>query len=132
MKRQGSGTILNISTSSVRTGLPYRSAYVASKAGLISLTQNAARELGPFGIRCNAILPGIIDNPRGRALIDRYARERSIDRETASKSFLSYVSMRTMIAPEEVADLCLFLAGPGGRHITGQAIGVCGNVEWET
>jgi NAD(P)-dependent dehydrogenase (short-subunit alcohol dehydrogenase family) len=60
MKRQRSGCIVNISTSSVRTGLPYRASYVASKAGVEGLTYNVARELGEFNIRCNAILPGMM------------------------------------------------------------------------
>ncbi len=131
MKRQGAGAIINISTSSAKTGLPMRSAYVASKAGLVAFTENAARELGPFGIRCNAVLPGIIDNPRGRALIQKYAADRGLDQDAAEQEFLSFVSMRTMIKPPEVAEVCLFLASEQARHITGQAIGVDGNMEWE-
>ncbi|MEM1395860.1 MAG: SDR family oxidoreductase [Pseudomonadota bacterium] len=131
MKGQGTGVIINISTSSAKTGLPMRSAYVASKAGLIAFTKNAARELGPFGIRCNAVLPGIIDNARGRALVSKYAADRDLDQDTAEQEFLSYVSMRTMIKPTEVAEACVFLASDQARHITGQAIGVDGNMEWE-
>ncbi|NJS13290.1 MAG: SDR family oxidoreductase [Sphingopyxis sp.] len=131
MKQQRSGCIINISTSSARTGLPNRGAYVASKAGLIALSVNTAREVGPWNIRCNAILPGLIDNDRGRSLITKFADERSLPIEQAREAFLSFVSMRTMIAPAEVAELSVFLSGQGGSHITGQAIGVDGNLEWE-
>jgi NAD(P)-dependent dehydrogenase (short-subunit alcohol dehydrogenase family) len=131
MKAQQSGCIINISTSSARTGLPGRGAYVASKAGLIALSNNTAREVGAWNIRCNAILPGLIDNDRGRALIDKFARERDLPIEKATETFLSFVSMRTMIEPAEVAALCVFLASDGARHISGQAIGVDGNMEWE-
>lgn len=131
MKMQRSGCIINVSTSSARTGLPGRGAYVASKAGLIALSSNTAREVGPWNIRCNAILPGLIDNPRGRALIEQFACERSVSLEQAEETFLSFISMRTMIDPAEVAALCLFLASDGARHISGQAIGVDGNMEWE-
>ncbi|MDP7626142.1 MAG: SDR family NAD(P)-dependent oxidoreductase, partial [Rhodospirillales bacterium] len=69
MVEQKSGCIINISTASVRTGLPMRTAYVTAKQGVMGLTQNLARELGPSNIRCNAILPGLIDNERGRSIV---------------------------------------------------------------
>ncbi|PTQ11802.1 short-chain dehydrogenase [Sphingomonas oleivorans] len=132
MKAQRSGCILNISTSSARTGLPERSPYVASKAGLIALNANAARELGPWNIRCNAILPGVVDNPRGNALIERFGRDNSLSPDQARETFLRYVSMRSMIGMDEIAAMAVFLASPAARHVSGQAIGVCGNVEWES
>jgi NAD(P)-dependent dehydrogenase (short-subunit alcohol dehydrogenase family) len=131
MKTKNNGCIINISTASVRTGLPLRAPYVASKAGVQGLTFNCARELGPYGISCNAILPGAIDNDRGHALVANRASERGISIEQAEAEKLQYISMRTRIAPDEIADTCLFLASPGGRHISGQMIGVCGNSEWE-
>jgi NAD(P)-dependent dehydrogenase (short-subunit alcohol dehydrogenase family) len=131
MKAQRSGCIINISTASVRTGLPLRAPYVASKAGVQGLTHNTARELGPYNIRCNAILPGAIDNPRGHALVERRARELGIGVAEAEAQKLQYVSMRSRVSPEEVGDMCVFLASDGGRHVSGQMIGVCGNSEWE-
>jgi NAD(P)-dependent dehydrogenase (short-subunit alcohol dehydrogenase family) len=131
MKAKRRGSIINISTSSAVTGLPNRSAYVSSKAGLIALTRNSARELGPLGIRCNAILPGVVDNPRGRALVERFARERGLDAVAGEREFLRYVSMRTMVQPSDVAEMAFFLASPAARFVSGQCIGVCGNMEWE-
>lgn len=131
MKAAGSGVIVNISTSSVLTGLPLRAPYVASKAGVLGLTRNAARELGPHGIRCNAILPGLIDNPRGRALVQKLADERGQSFAEAEAGFLRYVSLRCWIDPSEIGDLTVFLASDAARHITGQSIAVDGNVEWE-
>jgi len=131
MKAQGAGCIVNISTTSVRTGLPNRAAYVASKAGLQGLTYSAARELGPFGIRSNAVLPGYMDNPRGRALITRHAEENGIPETEAREKFLRFISMRSMIDMEEVAAMVAFLASEAGRHVSGQFIGVCGNQEYE-
>jgi len=132
MKRQKSGCIINISTVNAKIGLPLRTPYVASKAGVLGLTVNVARELGPCGIRCNAILPGPIDNPRGRGLVENHASARGLTIEEAEADFLKYISMRSWITPGEVGDMATFLASPAARHVSGQSIGVCGNMEWES
>ncbi len=125
------GSIINISTASTRTGMMRRTAYITSKAAVDGMTQNLARELGPDNIRCNAILPGIIDNPRGRRLVERLAAERGQTFEEAERDYFSYVSLRSWIDVDEVADTAYFLASDGARRITGQCIGVCGGLEWE-
>lgn len=131
MKAQLSGCIVNISTMSAVTGLPNRAPYVASKAGLMGLSYNVAREYGPFNIRCNAVLPGLIDNPRGRALVAAKAQRSGLPLAQVEADMLHHISMRTWIEPSEIADLVVFLASPAGRHISGQEIAVDGNVEWE-
>lgn len=131
MKQQGSGCILNISTTSVKTGLPNRTAYVVSKAAVNGMTQNLARELGPFNIRCNTILPGSIENARGRDLMRAAAERGGITYEQALEKRLGFISMRTRIDPEEIGETAVFLGSNAARHITGQQISVCGNVEWE-
>ncbi len=132
MKAQKSGCIVNISTASARVGLPMRSPYVASKVGVLGLTYTLARELGPHNIRVNSILPGAIDNPRGRGLIKRFGEERGLTFEEAEAQFLGYISMGTWIDPSEIGETAVFLASRAGRHISGQNLGVCGNLEWET
>jgi len=131
MKAQGTGCIINISTSSAKTGLPNRSPYVASKVGVLGLSHNLARELGASNIRCNTILPGLIDNPRGRSLVANYAKEKHLDQQTAEAEFLKYISLKSWIKPSEIADVAFFLASNKARHITGQEIAVDGNCEWE-
>ena len=131
MKAQRSGSIINISTTSVRTALPERSAYVVSKAAVEGLTHNLARELGPFNIRCNTLRPGSIENERGRMLLEQRAAREGISYEAALAQRLGFISMRSRIEPSEVGDAAVFLASDGARHITGQCISVCGNVEWE-
>ena len=131
MKAQGSGSIINISTTSARTGLPNRSPYVASKVGLLGLTYTAARELGPHNIRCNAILPGYINNERGNRLIGKHAEESGKSPDEARSDFMQFISMRTMIEMSEIADMAVFLASDAARHVSGQQIGVCGNQEYE-
>jgi NAD(P)-dependent dehydrogenase (short-subunit alcohol dehydrogenase family) len=131
MKAQKSGSIVNISTASAKVALPMRSPYVASKVGVLGLTHTVAREYGPFGIRCNSILPGLIDNERGRGIIANQASERGITPEEREAEFLEFISLKCWIDPSEVGDLAVFLASHAGRHITGQDIGMDGNVEWE-
>jgi NAD(P)-dependent dehydrogenase (short-subunit alcohol dehydrogenase family) len=131
-KAQRSGCLINIATTSAWTGIPNRTPYVASKAGVLGLSYNAARELGPWNIRSNALLPGLIDNPRGRGIVKRLASERGQTDAQVEAGFLEHISMRTWIQPEEIAETALFLASEGARHVTGQEIAVDGNVEWES
>jgi len=131
MKAQGSGCIINISTGSTRTGLPNRLAYVASKEGVNGITHTIAREVGPFNIRCNAILPGAVKGPRGDHIFAGVANSKGISVDEAKSECLKYVSMRTDVAPTEIGDMAVFLASDKAKHVSGQFIGVCGNVEWE-
>lgn len=131
MKRQGRGVIVNFSTGSTRTRLPLRAAYVASKAGVEGLTLNAARELGPFNIRCNAILPGMINNARMQRIVRAAAEATQRTPEQVEAEYLRYISMGVKIEPAEIADMVLFLASDGARKVTGELIAVSGNVEWE-
>ena len=130
-KCNGGGTIINISSTSARTGLPARLPYVVSKAAVHGLTLNVARELGPMGISCNALLPGMVDNERGRRLVAATADETGVSYEQALAESLRFISMRSAIDPGEIGALCLHLASPAGARISGQLIGVCGNAEWE-
>ena len=131
MKAQRSGCIINISTSSAKTGLPQRLPYVVSKVGVLGLSHNIARELGPFNIRCNSLMPGKIDNARGDALTECYAKDNNITFAEAESQRLQYISMRTKVHPNEIGDMAVFLASDGAVHITAQAIAIDGNAEWE-
>ena len=131
MRRQGGGSIINISTASTVTGLPNRCAYVSSKWALEGLTKNAARELGPANIRVNAIRPGFMDNPRMRGLMAKAAEERGLSVAEVETEALGYISLRTKIQPSEIGEMAAFLASDAALHVTGQIIGVDGNAEWE-
>ena len=131
MKVAGGGSILNISSTSARTGLPYRVPYAVSKVAVMGLTETLARELGPDGIRVNTILPGAINNQRVRDVIRDKAAALGVTPADYEAELLSFISLRTMVEPVEIAHMAVFLASPAGHHISGQAIGVCGNVEYE-
>ena len=131
MKAQQSGSIINISTKSSQVGLPNRLPYIASKSAINGLTYNLARELGPYNIRCNAIMPGLVDNERGRMIVARMAKEAGVSEEEFKSGALKYISMRTEVQPSEIADMASFLASEQAKHVTGQLIAVDGNMEWE-
>jgi NAD(P)-dependent dehydrogenase (short-subunit alcohol dehydrogenase family) len=132
LKGQRFGGIVNFSTASTRTLLPNRSPYIVSKYAVEGLTRNLARELGSFNVRCNAVLPGGINNERVRLIQQRIADQKGISIEAVAEEGLQYVSMRTLIEMEEIADTVMFLCSDKAKHITGQLIGVCGNLEWES
>lgn len=131
MRAARTGAIVNISTASTQTGIPRRSAYVASKWALEGLTRNLARELGPAGIRVNAIRPGFMDTERMRGIMARIAGETGRSVADVEAEALGFISMRSKIQPAEIAEMAWFLASDAGRHITGQIVGVDGNAEWE-
>jgi len=131
MKRAGGGAIVTFSSGSTRTNMPNRLPYVASKWAVEGMTRALARELGPYQIRVNAILPGLIDNARMRAIIGRKAGERGCTAEELKNEYLRYISMRTAIDPDEIGATVAFLCSQEARHITGQLLGVDGNIEWE-
>jgi NAD(P)-dependent dehydrogenase (short-subunit alcohol dehydrogenase family) len=131
MKRMKRGAIVNFSTGSTRTRLPNRTPYVVSKFGVEGLTLNAARELGPFQIRCNAILPGMINNARMRGIVAAKAARDGSSIEEVEAGYLRHISMRVQIEPSELAAMVLFLASEAGRKISGELIAVSGNLEWE-
>ncbi|WP_326523011.1 SDR family oxidoreductase [Sphingomonas sp.] len=131
MRAAGTGAIVNISTASTLTGIPRRSAYVASKWALEGMTRNLARELGPVGIRVNAIRPGFMDTERMQGIMARIAAESGRAVADVEAEALGFISMRSKIQPVEIAEMAWFLASHAGRHVTGQIIGVDGNAEWE-
>lgn len=131
LKANGGGSIVNFSTCSTRTGIPYRAPYIASKAGVEGLTRNSARELGPFGIRVNAILPGIINNDRFRFIVTRNSEATGRSFADIEHDYLKYVSLRTKVELSELANMVEFLTSEQGKKITGELIAVSGNMEWE-
>jgi len=131
MKRQGGGAIVNISSTSGKTGLPLRLAYAVSKHAVMGLTETLAREVGPSNIRVNTVLPGWMNNERGRRVAQLKAEALGIPLQQYVKREAEFISLRTMIEMSEIADMVLFLCSHAGRHVSGQHIGVCGNVEYE-
>jgi NAD(P)-dependent dehydrogenase (short-subunit alcohol dehydrogenase family) len=131
MKARGSGAIVNISTGSVFTLPVDRADYIASKWAIEGLTRAAAKELGPHGIRVNAIRPGFVDSQRMKGILTAKAEAEGSTLEALEATFLQYISMRTKVQPEEIGDMAVFLTSDATAHVTGQLLSVDGNIEWE-
>lgn len=129
IRQAGGGSIVNMSSAAGRLGYAFRTPYAAAKWGVIGLTQSLARELGPDNIRVNAILPGIVEGPRIDAVISARATQLGLDHDDMERRYLEKVSLRRMVSAQDVAAMVHFLLSPAGVNISGQSIGVCGNVE---
>jgi NAD(P)-dependent dehydrogenase (short-subunit alcohol dehydrogenase family) len=129
LKAAGGGSIVNMSSNAGTMGLPFRAPYVATKWGIIGLTKTLAMELGPFGIRVNAICPGDVEGERIDRVIRLEAGNRGLSIDEVVAERVAAVSLRTMISPHDVAALILFVCSDAGAKISGQALLVDGNAE---
>ncbi|WP_018111592.1 3-hydroxybutyrate dehydrogenase [Thermus igniterrae] len=120
MKRRGWGRIINMASVHGLVASPYKSAYISAKHGLLGLTKTVALEAGPFGVTVNAIAPAYVRTPLVEGQIQDQARTLGIpEGEVVEKVFLAQAAIKRLIAPEEVAELALFLASDRAGAITG-------------
>lgn len=129
LKEHPGSSIINIASTAALHGYPLRSAYAASKWAQIGLTKTWAMELGPHGIRVNAISPGSVEGPRIDAVIERDAKTRGLTVDEVRAVYLRQTSMRTFISADDVANMAVFLASDGAAHVSGQVIAVDGYTE---
>ena len=129
MRAQGAGVILFMSSSSGLHGVPMRSPYVAAKWGLIGLTKTLAMELGPSGVRVNAICPGAVEGDRMQHVLEIEANATARSLEEIRQQYSQGVSLRRFVSPEDIADMAVFLSSEAARQVTGQALAVDGHTE---
>lgn len=136
LRQSDTPAIINIASTAALFGYPLRSPYAASKWAQIGLTKTWAMELGPSGIRVNAVCPTSVSGARIDGVIEREAKARGLSDEQVRDVYLRQTSMRTFVSADEVADTVLFLASDNAAKISGQVISVDGHTEglsnWES
>ncbi len=126
MKPAKKGVMIFTSSTSGLHGTPYRAPYVAAKWGIIGLMKTVAMELGPYGIRANAICPGSVNGPRIDAVIEAEANAKGLHPDAVRAGYAAGTALKRLTDPEDVADMALFLASDAAKMVSGQALAVDG------
>ncbi len=127
LKLSTNASMMNVSSLAGKHGFALRAPYAAAKWGVIGFTKSAAIELGAFGIRVNALLPGLVAGDRQRRVLEAKSQARGISYAEMEDLAFSFTSIKEYVTPEQLADLVVFTASPRGRTISGQSLAVCGD-----
>jgi NAD(P)-dependent dehydrogenase (short-subunit alcohol dehydrogenase family) len=129
LKASANGVMLNLSSAAGHLGFAGRSPYSASKWAVVGFTKSLAIELGPFGVRVNAILPGAVDGPRIRAVIAAKSKTLNVDEQELTRRHEQQAALGRMVTTRDVANMALFAASDAARNITGQELVVDGHTQ---
>jgi len=127
LKQSKNASIMNLSSQAGKHGFPLRSPYAAAKWGVIGFTKSIAIELGPYGIRANALLPGLVAGDRIRRVIEAKAQQAGVAFQEQEAAMMRFVSLKEYVTPQQLADMVVFTASPRCQTVSGQAISVCGD-----
>lgn len=123
------GSITLMSSTAGQHGYPNRAPYCAAKWAVIGLMKTLAMELGPSGIRANAICPGAVEGARMEGVLAREAKAKNTTRDALYHGYASGTSMQSWVTPDDIAAMAVFLASPAARRVSGQVIAVDGHTE---
>ena len=129
LKKNKSGSIINLSSTAGLFGFPQRTPYASSKWAIIGLTKSLAMELGKFRIRVNAICPGSVEGDRMKRVISAKAKLLKINSNKIQKEFESMTSIKSFVSKEDIASMVVYLLSDSSINISGQAIAVDGHTE---
>ena len=124
LKASANPSIANLSSAAGRFGFPNRTPYAASKWGVIGFTKSLSIELGPYGIRVNAICPGSVAGARIESVYANKAALRGVAPEVVRDEAIAKTSLRRMVTADDIANAIVFLASPLGANISGHALPV--------
>ncbi|TYB91023.1 SDR family oxidoreductase [Oceaniovalibus sp. ACAM 378] len=127
LKSSDNASIINLSSLAGRVGFALRTPYAAAKWGVIGFTKSLALELGPSGVRVNAILPGLVAGDRQRRVLEAKAQAQGQSFTDVEARAFSFTSIKEYVTADQIADQILLLASHRGRTVSGQAISVCGD-----
>jgi NAD(P)-dependent dehydrogenase (short-subunit alcohol dehydrogenase family) len=130
IKEAGGGSIVNLSSIAGKFGFAMRTPYSAAKWAVVGFTQSLAAEAGPDKVRVNCIQPGVVEGDRIDRVVDAKAKGLGVTPEEVKARMLEGVSLHTTVTPQDIANMALFLATAPGRHISGQAIAICGGARY--
>ncbi len=122
MQARRAGSIINIASIAGRGGIPTQGHYAASKASVITLTRVLSQEVGTFGIRVNAICPGVIVTEMGRKVLGTAEQQRH---------WINLAALRRLGDPQDLIGPALFLSSEQSAYVTGQALNVCGGTSFD-
>jgi NAD(P)-dependent dehydrogenase (short-subunit alcohol dehydrogenase family) len=123
------GSIITMSSNAGLMGCPLRGPYVASKWALIGLTKTLAMELGPEGIRANALCPASVEGPRIDRVIAADAAARGLTVDEVVREYKRQSSLRAFANNDDIVGMVRFLTSPAGERISGQALAIDGHTE---
>jgi len=127
MKAQGAGAMVLTSSTAGQHGYPNRAAYASAKWAVIGLMKTLAMELGPHGVRANAICPGAVEGPRMEGVLEREAAAKGMTRDEVYAGYASGTSMQRFVEARDIAAMAVFLGSEAARLVSGQVIAVDGH-----
>jgi NAD(P)-dependent dehydrogenase (short-subunit alcohol dehydrogenase family) len=130
IKEAGGGSIINLSSAAGRLAFPMRTPYAAAKWAVVGFTESLAAEAGPDRVRVNCIQPGIVEGDRIDRVVAAKAKALGIPEDQVKSKMVEGVSLHTTVTAQDIANIALYLATAPGRHISGQAISVCGGTRY--
>ncbi len=122
LKKSDAGVIINMSSVAGRFGYENRSPYATAKWGIVGFTKTLSIELGQFGIRANAILPGAVAGPRMQRVLEGRTQANNTSIEVETQNAMRVQSIKKFVDPKDIAALAVFLASDAAKSISGQIL----------
>ena len=129
LKKSKAGVIINMSSVAGKFGYENRSPYSTAKWGIIGFTKTLSIELGKYGIRANAILPGAVAGPRIIKVLEGRAKVNGTTLEQEKQNAMRVQSIKQFVDPKDIAALAVFLASDSAKMISGQMLSIDGDMQ---